>query len=508
MSGHGDIDLYARLTDDELAALRDPYIKLSESLDSWLDEGSVRTKDLYMGTFLEALRYRNTLVQLEEEAKLTPSLETLVAILHAEIRIFVLNAHVELRRNPFLPHWVEAVRRMQKELGEAKRAGTKSDYKYECLLLARCMFISNLLSVQDAGLEHVLKMVKVTPQEIWSLLQELALSLDSVPRVEQKFNVDEYVRMLVEDGVYDEEEARYGLGAAADPQGEVSTASTKLQAGGDSTGGPSDATSDHQHTSDAVQPFETSCRLPDGGINLDGLYATPSHNHKDTGDAPTHTPQPSKTPSKRADSESSSGTPEGTHSNPSDTPTIPSPSSTKNPTKSNTNGTSDTQPPLQTTSDYIPSSSTILELLNTDPQTAESILTHLPLTIPALDLLNSLLSSKALSTPPLDTQRIITSYLQHSLRQIEAMNTHVPAAPSLYSSDPESSSSTLRTNNLSSSPGSEETGYMERGRDAQVRAVKLLVLFMRSLLRNKWMSGKELAFEIQEICWRYLFIGD
>lgn len=45
-------------------------------------------------------------------------------------------------------------------------------------------------------------------------------------------------------------------------------------------------------------------------------------------------------------------------------------------------------------------------------------------------------------------------------------------------------------------------------REAQIRAIKLLVLFIRNLIRKGVVGPEEIFFEIREICVRYIWIRE
>ncbi|KAF2451984.1 hypothetical protein P171DRAFT_493645 [Karstenula rhodostoma CBS 690.94] len=127
----------------------------------------------------------------------------------------------------------------------------------------------------------------------------------------------------------------------------------------------------------------------------------------------------------------------------------------------------------------------MLSRLETEPEHAVAELTHLPLELSSLDFLTTLLQEHTLQGLNIEPAPVIADYIQHALRMMEQMGR---------------------------GPG--ETGaaepevMLETGREAQTRAVKLLLLFMRSLIRKALLPLESIYFEIQEICIRYVWIRE
>lgn len=144
----------------------------------------------------------------------------------------------------------------------------------------------------------------------------------------------------------------------------------------------------------------------------------------------------------------------------------------------------------QTTQSPVDFKASIMSHIHADPDSAHHTLTHLPLDLPSLDLITTMLQEGTYSQFHLDAVQLVRDYIQHGLRDVEQMG-QVPAAaidgPSLR--------------------GNEQTEHM-RGREEQIRAIKLLVLFMRNLVRKSIVPAEELYFEIQEICVRYIWIRE
>ncbi|KAF1359618.1 hypothetical protein EJ07DRAFT_77549, partial [Lizonia empirigonia] len=132
--------------------------------------------------------------------------------------------------------------------------------------------------------------------------------------------------------------------------------------------------------------------------------------------------------------------------------------------------------------------------LSNDPITAFDDLTHLPIALPALDFLTTLLTEQTFAKHDIDSAPIITSYIQHALRLVE----HMGQPPGLNTEPPHQTEMGIET----------DTEMLDHGREAQSRAVRLLLLFIRNLLRKGLVGVDVLYFEIQEICVRYVWIKE
>jgi hypothetical protein len=128
----------------------------------------------------------------------------------------------------------------------------------------------------------------------------------------------------------------------------------------------------------------------------------------------------------------------------------------------------------------------LLEKIKSRPNIAIPDLTHLPLTLPSLDYLTTLLVNRTLENHAIDPATVITSYIQHALRLVEEMG----GAPPIPDS---------QLNNGS---------VMEYGKEAQIRAVRLLLLFIKNLMRKGLVGPQVLYFEVQEICVRYVWVRE
>jgi len=178
------------------------------------------------------------------------------------------------------------------------------------------------------------------------------------------------------------------------------------------------------------------------------------------------------------------------------------------------------------------STDTVLDLLLQDPTTTRQALAHLPVDIPPLDTLNTALASDIL--PALDMPRadLIRDYLQHALRTLERFHnstTNIPSpsiSPSLPPDNTMSAprvsatarpvagpSTTIPRNYSTYSPlvdANEEvtTPPPLMDKEAEKRAVQLLILFIKSCVKKGFASPDDVAFEIQEICVRWIWMRE
>jgi hypothetical protein len=126
-----------------------------------------------------------------------------------------------------------------------------------------------------------------------------------------------------------------------------------------------------------------------------------------------------------------------------------------------------------------------------------SELTHLPIDLTYLDFLTTLIENQMLKNLSIDVAAIVRDYLNHALRLIEQMGEPLPERwrPDVTNED---------FNRLLAA----DSQGIEHGREAQVRAVKLLLLFMRNLIRKEFVPVKELFWEVREISVRFLWIRE
>ncbi|KAF2709967.1 hypothetical protein K504DRAFT_454346 [Pleomassaria siparia CBS 279.74] len=139
----------------------------------------------------------------------------------------------------------------------------------------------------------------------------------------------------------------------------------------------------------------------------------------------------------------------------------------------------------------------VLSRLESNPESAIQELTHLPIELSSLDFLTTLLQDNMLERYSIDPAPVISDYIQHSLRLTEQMG---------EPPDPASEGSFAGVS-ITGSNGNSGQG-IGHGREAQTRAVKLLLLFIRNLIRKALLPPEAIYFEIQEICVRYVWIKE
>ncbi|KAL1798898.1 hypothetical protein ACET3X_002935 [Alternaria dauci] len=138
----------------------------------------------------------------------------------------------------------------------------------------------------------------------------------------------------------------------------------------------------------------------------------------------------------------------------------------------------------------------MLRKLKEDPEQAVQELAHLPLEISSLDFLTKLHVSRTFEELGVNGQDVTLHYIQHALRLIEKME-----AP------PPTSHQDTTTNGTANGVGN-GTPIVEYGKEAQTRAVVILLLFIKSSISKGFLEAASLFFELQEICVRYVWIKE
>lgn len=128
----------------------------------------------------------------------------------------------------------------------------------------------------------------------------------------------------------------------------------------------------------------------------------------------------------------------------------------------------------------------MLRKLRDAPEVAADELAHLPLEILSLDFLTRLLVDDTFKEFDVDGSNIILRFIQHALRLVEAMEAPPPTLE-------------LTTNG---------TPIVEYGKEAQTRAISILLLFIKNSMSKGKLDAGMLIFEIQEICIRYLWMKE
>jgi hypothetical protein len=173
-------------------------------------------------------------------------------------------------------------------------------------------------------------------------------------------------------------------------------------------------------------------------------------------------------------------------------PTSPSASSVDTPNENNTD-LPDKPPPIPP----FKWKESILLNLETSPTVAVHQLTHLPIAIVALDFLTTLVTGLTLAAHGIDAKSVVLSFVQHALRIIE----YVRQPPGPTSEPP---------------PHQTDIGMSAdfgTGRDAQVWAVRVLLVFLKNLIKKCFVDvvpdhEYTLYYDIQEICTQYLWMAD
>ncbi|KAI9835052.1 MAG: hypothetical protein M1819_002604 [Sarea resinae] len=149
------------------------------------------------------------------------------------------------------------------------------------------------------------------------------------------------------------------------------------------------------------------------------------------------------------------------------------------------------------------SKSELIDLLRTTP---------LPLSIPAMDLLNTILSQHLSSLAPTQIQTLLSAYIQRCLRSLETASTSASAPSHPSSSSSPSASSSLnpsanhaRSIHHASNPPPPVPLDAPRTEEDLLRALHLLTLFISSAIRKSFVSSPpvELEYEIRELGVRY-----
>jgi hypothetical protein len=159
--------------------------------------------------------------------------------------------------------------------------------------------------------------------------------------------------------------------------------------------------------------------------------------------------------------------------------------------------THDTPPRRTKLSDFQQWKQELLARLESEPGSAIQELTHMPIGLSSLDFLTTLLQDNMLERFSIDPAPVISDYIQHALRLTEQMGRPLETA---------SDGSFDGFPNMGANGNSDED--IDHGREAQTRAVKLLLLFIRNLIRKALLPPEAIYFEIQEICVRYVWIKE
>ncbi|KAF1983238.1 hypothetical protein K402DRAFT_466257 [Aulographum hederae CBS 113979] len=162
-----------------------------------------------------------------------------------------------------------------------------------------------------------------------------------------------------------------------------------------------------------------------------------------------------------------------------------------------------TSPPLPPTKSDAPASKdggesslgNIVNALKSDPVYAVYTITHSPLDIASLELINGLFTEYAslLDELGIDPDDIARDFLNFQLRKLEKAPATLPPDEAFP---------------LPDEPGPSTQFEQPMDRETLVRSVKLLVLFVQNLVRKDLVKLWSILQEIQEICVRYIWIKD
>ena len=128
----------------------------------------------------------------------------------------------------------------------------------------------------------------------------------------------------------------------------------------------------------------------------------------------------------------------------------------------------------------------IRTIIATDPDLVKQQLTRLPIALPALDFLTELITRGDLSDHAIDSKEVILHFTQHALRLIE----HIGQPPHPTSPCPAVTDIGLPIDDA-------------HGREAQTRALRLLVLFLGNLVRKGEVSVRKSEEEGEGRCSLY-----
>ncbi|KAF2503243.1 hypothetical protein BU16DRAFT_521827 [Lophium mytilinum] len=317
--------------------------------------------------FQDSLKLKNKLDVWESQVDTCPSLAHLAGMLNCEYQIYKINEAVPLRHNPFLSHWVEAIQRLDKKLGESSTQQNQGR-SIDDHITSHQIHSSRAKIVKAILTSRNLRVIsRKSPKEILQLVSTESSTAD--------FDLQPYVTILEDEGIYDKT-----------PTPEI-----------------------------GVTPKQSPRRVS------------------------------SKPNTKEA----------------------------------------------------------LLTELEVSPETAISTITHMPLNIPSLEIITSLLEKRVFEDLSIEPLPVLRDYLQHSLRLVEKMGLPAPNIP------PDASSSTDGGGRNDSFNEQDSDEVPSHDREAQVRAVKLMLLFIRNLVVHKrLLPPQEIYYEINEICVRYIWIKE
>ncbi|KAI4952759.1 hypothetical protein J4E91_003231 [Alternaria rosae] len=367
----------ATLTDAEIDAL---------SSSAFNHDGAIRQLDRIIRSlnadptsFIESIRVKNTLDAYVQRAKLEPTLPVLRLILNCEYKLWKLAEATPMRFKTYLSHWVEAFMETNNEAAEGqenKATGNDTVTTAE-VRKTRAEYIMGLLLWEPSS-------SKASPHLILDRLK-----MDGIPLA--TFDLEPYMRMLVETEVWDE--------------------------------------------------------LPE--------------------------PKPVQKPIAPVEDE------ELLH---------------------------------QTQAQEVNSSQSwdeaIVRKLRYEPEQAVQELAHLPLELSSLDFLTRLHANHTFEENGINGQDVSTHFIQHAMRLIEKMEAPPPPEEEETTTNGTVNGITNGAINGTTNGVGNGTPIVEYGKDAQRRAVMILLLFIKSSITKGFVEAGALFYELQEICIRYVWIKE
>ena len=416
-----------------------------------VDYISTLQEDGIGGAFEKSLRVKGMIDELEALAEQQPSWKTLAALVRSEYRLWLMNEQTPLRQNPFLSHWVEAIQRLEMAAHVKDEAEAEAEVSAQDIAATRLEMIKRMLvSPVNSG--------DLTPRLVYQT------RFPGTP-----FDAQPYIRVLEEEGIYEPAP----LPAVAIVEKESSTTSSEPD-------GRIKARTSYR----VEEPSTNAKQEPNVGIKGKSRLSIQQERDDDERRRKSieqeHDWMMRKRDSTQPERNSIDNITQERARFQQDRDNIPQERDNTHQEPSRTQPPSHTQSPSSTTEEQQPPTPlptwrhTLLTHLATSPTLATTQLTRLPLSLPALSFLTDLLTSPTLPRHNISPHQVILDFTQHALRLIEHMGQppHPPSIPCPAVTDI----------GAEMMVGTEVEG--SHGREAQVRALRLLVLFLGNLVRK------------------------
>ena len=128
-----------------------------------------------------------------------------------------------------------------------------------------------------------------------------------------------------------------------------------------------------------------------------------------------------------------------------------------------------------------------------NPEEVSHALMRLLLDMGSLELLTRLLERETFKATGVDANLITREYVKHGLRINERLSTATSSHSTTGAAAPDG------FNTINDTPS---------GRDEQIQAVKLLIMYMKNYLRKGLLLVQELLFDIEGLCVQYIWIAE